>query len=204
MSQEYPPLPFHRLESGASYFRPHQQLPDHVTLDDPALVVMTDLSQVTAYTTELTTPLNKALENMIKRGVRLLLVRDADGHIVGLITSRDIEGDKPKRILAKAGGVWTDLLVADIMTLKPKLDVLLMTEVQNAKVGDIIATLRQVNRQHAMAVDINPESGKLAVRGIFSLSQIGLLLGLNIDPAQHPTTYADLEQAGIDQADVES
>ena len=204
MSQEYQPLPFHRLESGASYFRPHQQLPDHVTLDDPALVVMTDLSQVTAYTTELTTPLNKALENMIKRGVRLLLVRDADGHIVGLITSRDIEGDKPKRILAKAGGVWTDLLVADIMTLKPKLDVLLMTEVQNAKVGDIIATLRQVNRQHAMAVDINPESGKLAVRGIFSLSQIGLLLGLNIDPAQHPTTYADLEQAGIDQADVES
>lgn len=198
MSQEYQPLPFHRLDSGARYFRPHQQLPDHVTLDDPALAVMTDLSQVTAYTTELTTPLNKALENMIKRGVRLLLVRDADGHIVGLITSRDIEGEKPKRILAKAGGAWTDLLVADIMTLKPKLDVLRMTEVQNAKVGDIIATLRQVNRQHAMVVDADPDSGKAAVRGIFSLSQIGLLLGLNIDPAQHPTTYADLEQAGID------
>lgn len=199
MSQDYQPLPFHRLESGAGYFRPHQQMPDHVTLDDPALSVMTDLSQVTAYTTELTTPLNKALENMIKRGVRLLLVRDADGHIVGLITSRDIEGEKPARILAKAGGAWTDLLVADIMTLKPKLDVLLMTEVQNAKVGDIIATLRQVNRQHAMAVDINPENGKLAVRGIFSLSQIGLLLGLDIDPAHHPTTYADLEDAGIGQ-----
>jgi hypothetical protein len=44
-----------------------------------------------------------------------------------LITSRDIEGEKPARILAKAGGAWEDLLVADIMTLKPKLDVLLMT-----------------------------------------------------------------------------
>jgi predicted transcriptional regulator len=54
---------------------------------------MTDLSQVTAYTTELTTPLNKAQETMIKRGVRMLLVRDADGHIVGLMTSRDIEGE---------------------------------------------------------------------------------------------------------------
>ncbi|NJM13929.1 MAG: hypothetical protein HC889_20650 [Synechococcaceae cyanobacterium SM1_2_3] len=41
MSQDYQPLPFHRLESGASYFRPHQQMPDHVTLDDPALSVMT-------------------------------------------------------------------------------------------------------------------------------------------------------------------
>ncbi|NJM13930.1 MAG: hypothetical protein HC889_20655 [Synechococcaceae cyanobacterium SM1_2_3] len=141
---------------------------------------------------------------MIKRGVRLLLVRDADGHIVGLITSRDIEGEKPKRILAKAGGVWTDLLVADIMTLKPKLDVLLMTDVSDARVGHVIATLRQVNRQHAMVVDTDPNSGKLAVRGIFSLSQIGLLLGLDIDPAHHPTTYADLEDAGIDQADAGS
>lgn len=198
MSQDYQPLPFHRLDSGAGYFRPRQSLPDQVTIDDPALTVMTDLSQVTAYTAELTTPLNRAQETMIKRGVRLLLVRDVDGHIVGLITSRDIEGERPARILAKAGGAWEDLLVADIMTLKPKLEVLLMAEVQNARVGDIIATMRQVDRQHAMVVDADPDTGKLAVRGIFSLSQIGLQLGLDIDPAQRPTTYADLEQAGID------
>lgn len=198
MSQDYQSLPFHRLDSGAGYFRPRQHLPEQVTIDDPALAVMTDLSQVTAYTTELTTPLYKAQETMIKRGVRLLLVRDADGHIVGLITSRDIEGERPARILAKAGGAWEDLLVADIMTLKPKLEVLLMTEVQKARVGNIIATLRQVNRQHAMVVDTDPDTRTLAVRGIFSLSQIGLQLGLDIDPALHPTTYADLEQAGID------
>ncbi|HAO34464.1 MAG TPA: hypothetical protein DCQ84_16170, partial [Candidatus Competibacteraceae bacterium] len=116
MPQPYQPLPFHHFESGAGYFRPRQQLPEHVTEDDPATSVMTDLSQVTAYTTELSTPINKALETMVKRGVRMLLVRDADGQIVGLITSRDIEGDKPNRILAKAGGAWEDLLVADIMT----------------------------------------------------------------------------------------
>ena len=34
----------------------------------PAVRVMTDLSQVTAYTTELDTPLSKALETMVKRG----------------------------------------------------------------------------------------------------------------------------------------
>lgn len=198
MASNYQPLPFHRLDSGAGYFRPRQQLPEQVGMDDPALSVMTDLSQVTAYTTELATPLNKALETMIKRGVRLLLVRDADGQIVGLLTSRDIEGEKPGRILAKAGGAWEDLLVADIMTLKPKLEVLLMEDVSNARVGDIIATLRQVNRQHAMVLDHDPETGKPAVRGLFSLSQIGLLLGLDIDPAQQPTTYAELERAGID------
>lgn len=195
MPQTYQLLPFHHFESGAGYFRPRQQLPEQVTEDDPAISVMTDLSQVTAYTTELSTPITKALENMVKRGVRMLLVRDADGQIVGLLTSRDIEGDKPNRILAKAGGAWEDLLVADIMTLKPKLEVLLMEDVLKARVGDIIATLRHVNRQHAMALDVDPRTGKPAVRGIFSLSQIGLQLGLDIDPAHHPTTYAELEKA---------
>ena len=45
-------------------------------------------------------------------------------------------------------------------------------------------------------VDTDPETGQPAVRGIFSLSQIGLRLGLDIDPSRQPTTYADLEKAG--------
>ena len=199
MPQTYQLLPFHHIENGAGYFRPRQQLPEHVTEDDPAVNVMTDLSQVTAYTTELDTPIAKALETMVKRGVRMLLVRDADGQIVGLLTSRDIEGDKPNRILAKAGGTWEDLLVADIMTLQPKLEVLLMEDVLQARVGDIIATLRQVNRQHAMVLDTDPQTGKPAVRGLFSLSQIGLQLGLDIDRSHHPTTYSDLEKARVSQ-----
>ncbi|MDG4594436.1 MAG: CBS domain-containing protein [Candidatus Contendobacter sp.] len=198
MVHDYQPLSLYQLDSGASYFHPRQSLPERVTTDDPALTVMTDLSQVTAYTTELTTPLNKALDTMIRRGVRLLLARDTHRQIVGLITSRDIEGEKPARILAKAGGAWEDLLVADIMTLQPKLEVLRMEDVVNARVGDIIATLRQTNRQHAMVVDADPETGKPAIRGLFSLSQIGLQLGLDINPAEQPTTYADLARAGID------
>lgn len=197
MTQDYQPLSFHRMDSGVGYLRPKQRLPDRVRADDPAIQVMTDLSQVTTYTTELTASLDKALDYMVKRGVRLLLTRNADGQIVGLITSRDIEGEKPKRILAKAGGAWEDLLVADIMTLQPKLEVLLMEDVREARVGDIIASLRQAGRQHAMVVDRDPETGKPAVRGIFSLSQIGLQLGLDIDPARQPTTYAELEKAGV-------
>ena len=196
MNPTYQPLPLHRLESGARYFRPQQPLPWRVTPADPALSVMTDLSQVTAFTTEPTTPLDKSLELMIKRGIRILLVCDSDGHIVGLLTSRDIDGVKPGRILAKAGGAWEDLRVADIMTLRPKLETLLMEDVRRAQVGDIIATLRQVDRQHALVVDTDPETCRPAVRGLFSLSQIGLRLGLDIDPSRQPTTYGDLEKAG--------
>ncbi|MDQ5910961.1 MAG: hypothetical protein QG599_3058 [Pseudomonadota bacterium] len=198
MPSPYQPLAFHRMETGVGYFRPQQTLPKLVNIDDPALLAMTDLSLVTTHTTELATPLTKALETMVKRGVRLLLVQDANRQIIGLITSRDIEGERPDRILAKAGGAWEDLLVADIMTLKPKLEVLLMEDVAKARVGDIIATLRQVNRQHALVLDTDPATGQPTVRGLFSLSQIGVLLGLDIDPTQQPTTFADLERAGID------
>ena len=133
---------------------------------------------------------------MIKRGIRILLVCDADDNIIGLLTSRDIAGDKPHRILAKAGGVQEDLRVSDVMTLRPKLELLSMEDIQRARIGDLIATLRQVDRRHALVLDRDPETGKPAVRGIFSLSQISLRLGLNIDPSRQATLYADFEKAG--------
>ena len=33
MASNYQPLPFHRLDSGAGYFRPRQQLPEQVGMD---------------------------------------------------------------------------------------------------------------------------------------------------------------------------
>jgi len=202
MKHSYGPLPLHRLDRGIRYARPKrarpkQQLPRRITAGDPALSVMTDLCQVAAVTTELSTPLSKGLDIMVKRGVRILLVVDADDNILGLVTSRDIDGEKIDRILAKAGCTREDLLVSDIMTLRTKLEVLMMEDILSARVGDIIATLRQVNRQHALVLDIDPETEIPAVRGIFSLSEIGLRLGLNISPSRQPTTYAELEKAGV-------
>jgi len=89
-----------------------------------------------------------------------------------------------------------DLRVSDVMTLRPELELLSMEDIQRARVGDLIATLRQVDRQHALVLDRDPETGKPAVRGIFSLSQISLRLGLNIDPSRQVTLYADFEKAG--------
>jgi hypothetical protein len=155
---------------------------------------MTDLSQVTLFTAELTTPLAKALETMVNRGVRMLLVRDSEGTVKGLITSRDIESSKTEKIRRKAGGRWEDLLVCDLMTLGGKVEVLLMDAVRKARVGDIIATLRKVNRQHAMVMETDPSSGRSAVRGIFSLSQIATQLGLDIDPSGGPTTFAEFDR----------
>ena len=90
---------------------------------------------------------------MIKRGIHILLVCDADDNIIGLLTSRDIAGDKPHRILAKAGGVREDLRVSDVMTLRPKPEVLSMEDLQRARVGDLIATcMSPLSRNHSFGV----------------------------------------------------
>jgi CBS-domain-containing membrane protein len=195
MEKNYKPLHFHHLESSVSYFRPRQDLPDRVKITSPAIDTMTDLRQITAVMVSLTTPLDMALERMIKGGVRMLLVTDADGKVQGLITSRDMQGEKPLKILEKTGGTRKDLVVGDLMTMKSKLEVLMMGDVLRATVGDIIATLKEVDRQHAIVVDSDPYTGELAVRGIFSLAQIGRQLGLEISPTQRATTFADLDWA---------
>ena len=195
MEKNFKALKFHHLDSSLSCFRPRQDLPDRVKLTSPAIDTMTDLRQATPIMVSLTTPLDMALERMIKSNVRMLLVTDADGKIQGLITSRDIQGEKPMKILEKTGGSFKDLGVGDLMTLKSRLEVLMMGDVLRAKVGDIIATLKEVDRQHAIVVDTDPHTGELAVRGIFSLSQIGRQLGLEISPTQRATTFADLEWA---------
>ncbi|MBK7541273.1 MAG: CBS domain-containing protein [Candidatus Competibacteraceae bacterium] len=196
MKNAYHTLSLHRLERGIRYARPKQQLPRRITADDPALSVMTDLCQITAVTTDLSTPLSKAVELMIKRRVRILLVCDAEDNLLGVVTSRDIDSERASRIIAKSGCAREDLLVSDVMTLRPKLEVLMMEDVLGSRVGDIIATLRQVNRQHALVLDIDPETDIPAIRGIFSLAEIGLRMGLSINPARQPTTYAELEKAG--------
>lgn len=196
MKHSYQPLPLKSLDRGIRHARPKQQLPRHITMEDPALSVMTDLCQVTAVTIDLASPLSHALDLMIKRKVRILLVCDADDNLLGVLTSRDIDGDKAARIVAKSGCSREDLLVSDVMILRPKLEILMMEDILVARVGNIIETLRQVGRQHALVLDTDPETDIPAIRGIFSLSEIGLRLGLNINRAQQPTTYAELAKAG--------
>ncbi len=193
--KKFNPLPFQTLESSINYFRPHQDLPDRVRPTDSALDVMTDLSRVSTLMVSLTTPVNMALERMVKGGVRMLLVTEADGKVDGVITSRDIDSDKLQTILNKTGGAREDLVVGDIMTLKSKMQVLMMGDVLRAKVGDIVASLQEVDRQHTIVVDTDPYTGEAAVRGIFSLSSIARQLGLKVEPSLAPIVFSDIEEA---------
>lgn len=194
MPTQYTPLPLNKLSSHIGYHRPQQMLPDHLTLDMPAIYAMTDLQRVAAVTVEPTTRLEAANQKMIANQVRLLLVCRADNSVAGILTASDILGEKPVQYMHEVDCTYGEVMVRDIMTPHDQLDVLRLTDIQMACVGDIVATLQQVARQHALVVD-NDRYGLQRVRGIFSASHISRQLGMPIADSGRAHSFAELEQA---------
>ena len=65
-------------------------------------------------------------------------------------------------------------------------------DVSEARVGDIIETLKHDHRQHALVVDFQGANNEMTVRGIFSLSQIARLLGVNLENFEVAHTLAEI------------
>lgn len=193
MQHNYTALAHNRLNSGVTYHRPPQRLPEHVTGDSPAVEVMTDFTLVAAMTTGPCATLDDANQRMIASGVRLLFVTDQNNAITGIITATDILGEKPMKYLQEVGGTREGIFVRDIMTPQEQLDVLSMADVARATVGDVIETLKRVGRQHALVVDV-AENGQQMVRGLFSTKQISKQLGIPFHPTEVANTFAELER----------
>jgi CBS-domain-containing membrane protein len=191
MLRDYAPLDSHLLKAGAGYAQPTQTVPDRVTLEAPALHVMTDFQAVTAVIVLSGDTMDEAHRRMIQRGVRLLLVVDQDRCVVGVITSMDLLGEKPMRVVSQRGIRRDDLLVRDVMTPQAALEVLDFDAVRTAKVGHIVSTLKRSGRQHAVVAERS--SATHTVRGVFSATQIARQLGVAIATDEVARTFSEIE-----------
>lgn len=191
MPQEYTPLSNQHLSAAVTFHQPTQILPEKVAMTSPAYDVMTDLKKVMAVFIPPGRDIDTAKQRMIKHGVRLLLVIDEQNNVIGLITANDILGEKPMQFIQKSGGRREDIQVKDIMTPREKLEVLCMDDVASAKVGNVVATLKQSGRHHALVVD--KDNGAQKVRGIFSLTQIARQLGIHIHTHEIARTFAEIQ-----------
>lgn len=164
-----------------------------VRADSPAMCVMTDLRQVSAATISPDLTLAQATQTMISRGVRLLLVVNRDDEVLGVITARDTQGERPIQMIQKEGGKFTDLLVKDLMCMREDIDLIAIEDVLRAKVSDVVATLESLKRQHAMVGERDPMTGQTRIRGIFSATQIGRQLGAAIQTFDVASTFNEIE-----------
>ena len=193
---KYFPLRHSKADRGHRYNLPVPSTLAPVQLNSPATEVMTDLRRVSAVTIDRDTSIDEANQTMIARGVRALFVVDQAHQMFGIITSTDILGERPIQFARERGVRRGEVVVRDIMTPADRLEILDFHDVQRARVGDVVATLRLAGRHHALVVEAikGAPNSELTVRGIFSLTQIARQLGIPPQPIHDiARTFAEIE-----------
>ncbi len=194
MSQNFKAIPQLTLNKIIDIKQPAYDTHAQVDLDSPAIEVMTDLSIVTPATTHSHTLLKQANQQMITRAVRMLFVVDQNQQLEGIITSNDILGEKPLQFAQRVGCSTSEILVADIMTPLGQIQILDFDDIERARVGNIIETLKRSGRHHALAAE-KLENGQQQVCGIFSLSHISRLMNSQVEVVEIASTFAEVELA---------
>lgn len=189
----FKPLLLSLLEPGTGFSKPYFYSPNPVEISSSALEVMTDLRFVPAATTQAEVSVAMASQKMIARGVRLLLVVDSADDVIGLITARDLDGSRIQEASTSTGLSPDALKVGQIIT--SDVEVMPLEAVLHARVGDVVETLKNSGRQHALVVDNEPFTDKPMIRGVFSASQIGRQLGIISGQNDLAQTFAQIDQA---------
>ena len=171
-----------------------QEKIDEVTLDDLAIRAMTDFKKVNAITINPESSIDYAMQLMQHAGVRLLLVVGKDDLLAGLITARDILGEKPLSIITKEKIKREEIQVAQIMTPRAELNPFNFYDIEYATIRDAILKLRDVGRHHALVVEQQEDGDGYFARGIFSITQIGRQLGMEISADGHVQNFSEFEQ----------
>jgi CBS domain containing-hemolysin-like protein len=154
---------------------PRRPAPVHrsrVAPADPASRVMTDFSVQTPVSVTAERPIDDALRDMMVAGVRALLVTRGES-VIGLITSYDIQGERPMQFLHEAGFTRHDeIQVGHIMTPWERVPTLEWDVVRAASVQDIAEQFRTRRSTTHIVVLERTESGAVSVRGLFSRTQL--------------------------------
>jgi signal-transduction protein with cAMP-binding, CBS, and nucleotidyltransferase domain len=188
-------LPTFRLGHGTSLAQAQPTGNAAVTLASPALDAMTDLTLVKAATTHPRTTLRQAEQAMIYQGVRMLFVVTDMPLIEGLITATDLGGDKQMRVVHERHLHYDELCVADVMTELGALDAIDFARVKAAAVGNAVATLQRLGRNHLLVVEAATAQTPRRVRGVISRSQVERQLGRAIDITPIANSFSEIERA---------
>ena len=190
MMSNYSPLSSSYLNGTIRIFQPESL--KLVTPESSAIDVMTDLrcTHIAVIDPDVTMELANAY--MMQRGVRLLFAMNPNGMLAGIITATDILGEKPLRFIQERCVKHCDILVSDMMTAADKLEAISIEDVNHARVGNVVASLRESGRQHTLVTDKRADGLPIIV-GIFSLTQIEKQLGEPIVPTAVAKTFAEIE-----------
>jgi len=191
----YHALPTSRHPDGTFIAQTQPPRQDAVTLDSPALAVMTDLTEVRAATVHPRASLEHAEAKMIHQGVRMLFVVTQMPGVEGIVTAADLKGEKTMRLVHERQLRHDELVVEDVMTRLSELDTVEFSAIQRASVGDIAATLPRHGRAHLLVTEQPAGGGQPRIRGLVSHTQVERQLGSPLPTLAVATTFAEIEKA---------
>lgn len=153
---------------------PRRSVSDGQFLDpgDPAIHVITDFTREHPVTVDEERQIDAALEDMIRVGVRALLVV-REQRIVGLITSYDIQGERPLQFLQTSNySRHQDIRVGHIMTPWDKLLAVDWDSVLSARAGDLLHVLEEADMTHLLVIERGKKNAAPIVRGLVSRARL--------------------------------
>lgn len=159
----------------ASGDAPRRPAPPHThpaAPSDPATLVMTDFTVQPPVLVTAERPIDDALRDMMVAGVRALLVVRGE-KVIGLITSYDIQGERPLQFLNSSSFTRHDeIQVGHVMTDWEKVPMLDWETVRTAHVADIVAHFNAHRSITHIVVLERVKQGGTAVRGLFSRTRL--------------------------------
>ncbi|MGC2463281.1 MAG: CBS domain-containing protein [Steroidobacteraceae bacterium] len=148
-----------------------------VKLADPAINVMNDFAREYPVTVDEDRQIDAALADMIRLGVRALLVV-RERKVVGFITSYDIEGERPLQCMQRLNYSYRqDIQVGHVMTSWTDLQTLNWRAVKDASAGDLLEVFRETDLMHFLVVETAADAAS-CIRGLFSRTRLERQLGL--------------------------
>ncbi|MDP9084780.1 MAG: CBS domain-containing protein [Pseudomonadota bacterium] len=139
---------------------------------DPAIHAITDFTREHPVTVSEERQIDDALADMIHLGVRAMLVM-REQRIVGLITSYDIQGERPLQFLQ--GSNYTrhqDIRVGHIMTPWDQLLAVDWESIQSARADELLTVLEGAGMTHLLVVERHKDRSSAVVRALVSRARL--------------------------------
>lgn len=186
-AQRFRPVPLSSLSQAPSLPQPRRT----ARLDDRALPLLTDVRFSPLVVASDRDGLDQTLHVMLRAGVRMAFVSGTHGELVGMVTADTLMGERPV-LRALAHNVHRqELSLADVMTPLTYWEVADMQAVRHARVGDIVATLREHGLRYLLVTEV--ADGRTSLRGVFSAKRLEAALGEPIGADLHAHSFAELE-----------
>ena len=160
-------------------------------LRDPAIGLMTDLSHAPCVMADHLDGLDVTLHTMVAAHVHMAFVTGVGERVIGLITTHDLQGERPLQRAMADHVRYQELTLEQLMTPVDQWPVITSAAVAHARVGDIVATLQEQSLRYLLVVD--QQAGEAVLRGLFSARQLEAALGLEIGADLHSRSFAELE-----------